>query len=342
MLGWVVILLGSRPTVLAQPPAPIVIAAGVPKYLGETRDYDRIFAELSEAGVTAFLSTTQYQEVPTTLALGTEVDFLPPCEPTSPAFAAMRKYGVKLIVPGQLFYGTDEFPALDDDPLRALMECAGEGMIFAVLSIDEPVNAIRNPDDPAQDVRALYERVKLIAPDLPVMMVHAPLPTEITEPDGSVRPPTLAEIDHYLSLAQDLSRYADMIGFDLYPIPPELAPIFAPGQGSSPVDYPTAFPGYLEWLNQTASGRPVFMVLQGFSYERLLDAATAQQAADAGYALRFPTPDELRQMVCLTYADQGMIVWWGQSHLIEDDAEFWGSVLDASRNVTTDPGAYCD
>lgn len=113
-----------------------VFMAGVPKFLGESRDYDRIFQALADAGVTAFFPTFQYQELPDARSLGYEADFLPPCEADDPAFAAMREHGVKLIVPGQGLYPLDAFPGPDDDPLRALMHCAGEEMIQAVLSID--------------------------------------------------------------------------------------------------------------------------------------------------------------------------------------------------------------
>lgn len=319
----------------------IVIAAGVPKPHGESGDYDHIFAELADAGVTVFLATSQYQEVPEPLSLGYEIDFLPPCTPESPAFAAMRKYGIRLIVPGQLLYAPGQFPPLEDDPLLALIECAGEDGIFAVFSVDEPAHAAQDASDPERDVRELYARVKEVAPELPVMMVHAPLPVEIIEDDGAVRAPMQAEIDAYLQQVELFSAHADIIGFDVYPIPPDIAPVVAPGLGTSPVPYQEAIPAYLDWLNGIAAGRPVFMVLQGFSYERQLDAATAQQVADAGFVLRFPSEDELREMACLTVTGGGMVAWWGQSHLLAEDADFWTSLLNVSRGVSADAAGYC-
>lgn len=337
-----VLISRNQPSVAAAEQRPvIVIAAGVPKYLGETRDYDRIFAELASAGVTAFLATSQYQEIPAALALDYEVDFLPPCKADSPAFTAMRKHKIQLIVPGALLYPPGAFPPLAEDPLRSLLDCLGKDLIFAVFSVDEPVNALTDATDPVKNVRELYERVKQVAPQIPVMMVHAPLPSETVDTTGTTRPTTQAELDAYLRQVEQFSVYADIIGFDVYPIPPEIAAVPAPGLGTRRVNYPEAFPAYLDWLKEVAAGRPVFMVLQGFSYARLLDAATAQEAVDAGFDLRFPTQAELREMACLTAASDGMIAWWGQSHLVEEDAAFWGDLLAVTEGVTADPSGYC-
>lgn len=339
----VVSLIALRLTAQAQsePPEVVVIAAGVPRPMGETRDYDGWFAELADAGVTAFLATSQYQEVPEALALNYEADFVPPCSPDDPAFAAMRAHDIQLVVPGQLFYPPGELPPLEADPLRALLACTGDAGIFGVLSVDEPVNAPHEPADPTRDVRAIYERVQQVAPNLPVLMVHAPIPSEIPLEDGTVRPVNEAEIAAYLVQVEQFSAYADIIGFDVYPIPPDIASVIAPGQGVVRVPYAIALPAYLDWLHQTADGRPIFMTLQGFSYARLLDAETNQQAADAGYRLRFPTETELRDMACLTAASDAMIVWWGQSHLTSEDTAFWTSLLDVTRGVSSDPDGYC-
>lgn len=320
----------EAPAVQAENPV-IVIAAGVPKYLGEAKDYDQIFGMLAQAGVTAFMPTSQYQEVPEPLALGYEVDFLPPCDPTAPVFEALREHHLKLLLPGELLYPPGQMPPLEDDPLRALMDCAGEAQIMGVLSLDEPIKTGRT----LGDVQALYERIKQVAPDLPVMMVHAPLVVED-------RPLSQEEIDTYLHTVSEYNVYADWVGFDLYPIPVDIMPVLAPGQGTDVIPYTTAFPAYLDWLDQTANDKPYFMVLQAFSYRHLLDEATAQEAEAAGYVLPLPTEEELRAMACMTVEGGGFITWWGQSHLTAADAEFWETVLDVTRQVTTDPLGYCE
>lgn len=318
-----------------------VTAVGVPKYWGETRDYDHWFGELAAAGVTAFLPYSAYQEAPEPLSLGYEVDFFPPCSYDDPAFQALRTHNIQLLVAGQVLYA-EGFPPLDEDPLRALMACAGEGMISAVLSIDEPGINQSDDSDPTENVRALYERVKAIDPTLPVMMVHAPIPDAVTEADGTSRAITEAEVDEYLRNVSAFSVYADIIGFDLYPIPTESASILAPDLGLTPVGYTEAFPAYLGWLQEAADDRPYFLALQAFSFERQVSAEIAQEIRDAGYIMRFPTESELQDMACMA-VEGGVseIAWWGQSLLIEEDAAFWESVLAVTQGVTSDADAYC-
>jgi hypothetical protein len=133
-----------------------------------------------------------------------------------------------------------------------------------------------------------------------------------------------------------------MIGFDLYPIPYPVAGLVAPNLGLELLDYREAFPAYLDWLAEVADGRPYFLVLQAFSYERQFSPEMAQELRDAGYDLPFPTEDELKEMACLA-AEGGAseIAWWGQSLLIEDDAAFWQSVLNVSEGISGDAEEYC-
>lgn len=327
----------------ATPPANIsVMMAGVPKHWGETRDYDAWFASLKAAGVTAFLPFSEYQEIPEALSLGYEADFLPPCTYDSPAFQALRTHDMKLIAAAQLLYPPGNFPPLESDPLLALSQCAGEGMIAAVLSIDEPFYSAQEGVDPYRDVRELYERVKQVMPDLPVMMVHAPIVTEMTDANGQPRPVTQDEVDYYLNEVEHLSEYADTVGFDFYPIPEEITRLTAPYQGITAVDYETAFPSYLQWLHDMTPGRSYMMVLQGFSYEQQLSPELAQQARDAGYTTLPPTEGELRNMACAVWRGGGSVIaWWGQTFLQEKDEAFWNVILKVSQQITSDPTVYC-
>jgi hypothetical protein len=329
------------PVSAATTPPITVSMAGVPRYWGETQDYDSWFGELSAVGVTSFLPFSIYQEVPEPLALGYEADFFPPCSYDDPAFEALRKHNMKLLVAGQVLYG-EGIPPLEEDPLKALMACTGEGVISAVLTIDEPGLNNTSADVDTEAVRAIYERVKEIDPNLPVMMVHAPIPVEITEADDTIRPVRQEEIDNYLANVVATSEYADMIGFDLYPIPPEVGGLVAPNLGVERVHYREAFPAYLDWLAEVAAGRPYFLVLQAFGYERQFSAEIVQEARDAGFNLRFPTEAELQEMACLAIAGGvSEIAWWGESLLIKEDAAFWQSVLTVTQSITQDSEAYC-
>ncbi len=343
LLCWIILLIvAGYQTVAGQDTKISVIMVGVPKHWGETRDYNDWFMKLKAAGVTAFLPFSEYQEAPEVLSLGYEVDFLPPCDRNSPAFQALRKHDMKLIVPAQLLYAPDNFPSLQDDPLLALSQCAGEGMIAAVLSIDEPFYAPRDPVDPYKDVRELYERVKTVTPELPVLMVHAPVLSQVTGTDGQARAVTQDEVDYYLSEVEHLSDYADIIGFDLYPIPTELMGFSAPGQNGLPVDYTIAFPSYMDWLRQHAGERQYMMVLQGFSFEDQFSPEMAQQVKDAGYTMRVPDEGELRTMACDVWQGGGSVIaWWGPSLLVEDDEVFWNQILEVSQHITSEPAEYC-
>src|SRR3712207_2444919 len=145
-------------------------AAGVPKSLGQSRDYDRIFSELRAAGFKLFFPTFQYLEQPAAKSLGFEIDFLPPCSADAPAFAALRRHNIQLVVPGEMLYPTESpFPPFASDPLRALIACAGRNNILGVASYDEPAHQ----GTPESVLQRLHQRVKQVDPTLPVLMVHA-------------------------------------------------------------------------------------------------------------------------------------------------------------------------
>ncbi|MFV1949864.1 MAG: putative glycoside hydrolase [Anaerolineales bacterium] len=311
-----------------------ITTAGVPKYLSETRDYDVIFSELSKAGVTSFFPTFQYQEIPQALSLGYETDFFPPCSSQDPAFQSLREHNIKLVVPGEMLYPRDNFPPLEDDPLLALLDCTGPGGIAAVLSIDEPFGAIRNPENPYQDVAALYERVKQVMPEIPVMMVHAPIPAYIEENNGSFRPVTQEEIDYYLGEVLNFSIFSDSFGFDVYPIPTDVAGLATPYQTGEVTDYGAAIADYTRWLRENAGDKPYFMVLQGFPYSRLFDASKVLPA---------PTGAELQEMACLTWqGGVSDIIWWGQGFLLEEDEPLWQNILEVSTGIEANPAGYCE
>lgn len=351
LVGLTIMVSAVYPTVYlednAVPSKPLgATFAGVPRYWGENRDYDAWFQALAEVGTTAFLPYSAYQELPESLSLGYEADFFPPCRYDAPAFQALRDHQIKLIAAGSLLYPTVELPSIDQDPLRALLDCTGDGMIAAVYSIDEPAyQALLDPanSDVYEHVEALYRRVKAIDPTLPVLMVHGPIRSEIQEADGTFRPTTQTEIDQYLDAVKKLSDYADIIAFDLYPIPAEIGHFPAPGQGVSSVDYTIAFPSYLQWLEEVAGDKPYFIVLQAFSFERQLSAEMAREVIDAGFAVRPPTLVELQDMACLSFeGGASEIGWWGQSFLIEGDETLWENVLDVTHNMTSDPHRYCE
>ncbi|NDJ75673.1 MAG: hypothetical protein GYB65_05395, partial [Chloroflexi bacterium] len=172
---------------------------------------------------------------------------------------------------------------------------------------------------------------------LPVMMVHAPVPAVLDEGDG-LRPVTPDEIAYYLGETVRYSQTADIIGFDVYPIPPEFAQVTSPYLDGEQADVYTTLTDYAAWLAEIGEGRPYFLALQAFAYADLGDLGPDAPAA----AAQKPTPDDLRTMACAAWeGGAAVIVWWGQSLLDADDAAFWADVLAASRAITRDPVNYC-
>ncbi|MEQ1843026.1 MAG: hypothetical protein ABL994_21700, partial [Verrucomicrobiales bacterium] len=315
---------------------PKILAAGAPRFLGESATDDAFFAELAAANMTSFLPIFQYQEVPESQSLPREADFYPPCSRDDDPFRSMRVPGVKLVIPGNLLYASDLTPEQGDEILRTIIDCAGEDGVAAIFSVDEP--ALGNPDLDQREaqVRLLYERSKLIAPSVPVVMVHAPVMTEWLNSDGTWSPVTVEQTEAYLAAVSRLSVWSDIVGFDLYIIPAETAKFSAPGHGIDVVDDVVAIPAYLDWLAVNAPGKETLLVLQGFSYTNLLGL---DEEIDA---TRRPSLHELTRMACAGWlGGVSHLAWWGQSFLRESDGALWNDIKAVSLSISTDPRTLC-
>lgn len=304
-------------------------AAGVPKSLGGSRDYDRIFAALKAAKIALFLPTSIYQISPETKSLEREGDLLPPCTAASPAIAALVKADLRLVAPANLLYPANRaLPPIASDPLRALIACLGRDHLFGVLAYDEPAHQKLAPDLS----RRLYERVKAVDPSLPVLMVHAPLKPTLE------RDSTAAGRAAYLAQVLAHSRYADIVGFDLYTIPQSMARIGTPQSGDRTVDYATAARDYAAWLRQNLPGKRHLAVLQAFSYADQYAPSPWRDAEAKRLAVRPPSADELRQMARLSIDGGASVVfWWGESLLPSEDAPLWHDVLAVSKEMGSSP-----
>ncbi|MDQ0321098.1 hypothetical protein QO002_003236 [Pararhizobium capsulatum DSM 1112] len=299
--------------------------AGVPKYIGASRDYETMFAQLSAAGIDIFFPVFQYQEAPAPATLGHEADFVPPCERTSPAFAALRRHKIRLVVPGGLIYPTSgAFPSIELDPLNALLACAGREAIYGVLGFDEPaLNGIG-----LDASRKLYERVKEIDPSLPVLMVQSPMVIEPGRQDSD------AARTQYMEQVRQQSEYADIVGFSLYAIPAAIAKLGSPGHGDEIVDYPTAIDGYMGWLSDNLPGKQTMAVLQSFAYADQFEHAYLTQVAPPEMIAeaRDPTKQELKTMAQISI-DRGaqLIIWYGSAFKADPASPLWDDVLTVSK-----------
>jgi hypothetical protein len=302
---------------------PVYGVAGVPVDLGRSRDYETIFRQLASSGVELFFPTFLYQQLPAPRSLGFERDFAPPCRPDDPAFRALRETGMGLIVPASLLYAPDRpLPSLDDDPMAALVDCAGEGVVRGFLTHDEPVHA----GVPEAAVEALYARIKQVAPDIPVMMVHAPMTTD-TSPQFHLE---------YIEAVRSMSRHADIVGFDVYPVPGMIAKIVRPRSGTEVLEDAEAVRAYADLMRELAPERRHLMVLQNFAYADQFSsmARTAFPSALVA-AARGPTEAELEAMA--RAAEEGgaeVIVWFGGAYTPSALAGHWRATLDVTAGMT--------
>lgn len=302
--------------------------AGVPVALGKLRDYNSIFATLKASGVSIYFPTSQYEEQPAAKALGTEPDFLTPCSASSPAFDALRRHKMRLLIAGELLYGRGQgMPSLDADPLRQIIECAGRSQVYGILSYDEPVSSGAS----IKDVARLFDRIKEIDPTLPVLMVHAPV--VLDKPEFASLPAQAA----YLDKVKSYSFYADFVGFDVYPIVKEIAQIGSPASGGAMVGYVDAVKDHLKWLRDELPDHGFMMVLQGFSYAdqyepNFLRTIAPQEMLDA---VRPPNLDETMEMAQLSISGGAeLVIWWGLSFQKDGQSPIWRDVLSAVRTLS--------
>jgi hypothetical protein len=297
--------------------------AGVPKSLGETRDYDKIFGQLKASGMSVFFGTFQFQEVPTGLSLGFEGDFLPPCQATDKPFVALKAHGIKLLVPGNLIYPPDqeELPPLDSDPLRQLLACTGTDGIYGVSNYDEPSHT--NITD--SQLKRLFDRVKLVEPTLRVLMVHAPLFTD--QAAETYKP--------YLDVVVRQSAFADVVGFDVYAVPPAIVKIANP-DGSASDDPADAIGAYMSWIRQKAPTKSFLMVLQGHSIADVFAAAERDKfPPEILNVVRPPNLKETRDMARRAVdGNASIVIWWGPSFVKSDATPPWASIRSTVAELT--------
>ncbi len=303
-----------------------MIAAGVPKPLAEAEDFENIFHALAEAGMTVFFPTFQFEEIPEAKSLEFETYFLPPCQPLNPALSAMLQEKVSLMVPGELLYPQlpAPFPTQEEDPLRALLDCLGDKGIYGVYSYDEPVMQAVS----LGSVRRFYERVKRIDPNLPVLMIHVPM---LADAENLQTPEQRAA---YLDNVKEYSQYADVVGFDVYPIPQLIAKVITP-YSSDTKDYRLQLTDYLNWLQAELPTKHHALVLQGFSYTYQFEDGYLEEnfPPEVLAIIRPPNREELQEMVKVVQEHNAQVIWWGQSFIEEDETALWNDILFASKQA---------
>jgi hypothetical protein len=303
------------------------IAAGIPyAELGSSKNWTSAFSKLSASNINIFLPTFQFEEVPEAKSFGHEVDFLTLCTEPHLVHKAMKEEGVKLLLPLEVWYPSgDPLPALADDPLTQFIACVGREQITGVTLYDEAIHV----GVPLQKVKELYERVKLVDPTLPVLMVHAYV---TADSDGAM---TETERRNYFEEVVAYSEYADIVGFDAYAIPVPIAKISTPYASGAEVPYDVAIEDYLLWLEDRIPEKPHLMVYQAFSfadqYSQDILKTLPQELVDS--ASIAPTQSEIDTMVSLAQKyNIAYVAWWGQSFL-QKDIGVWESILRTTKSL---------
>lgn len=299
---------------------PMVLgSAGMPRAMA---DYDHAFGQMADHNLRLFFPTFQYQELPQPRSSGAEQDFLPPCTRDDPGFRAMRKHGVRLIVPADLIYPAQKaLPPPDADPLLALIRCAGREGVFALSAPDEP--ALNGVEEAR--IAALAAHLRRVAPGLPLIMVHAPL---LADHRDFATP---AQRKEYLQRVLRLSRHADIVGFDIYPIPPDQMPILSP-QSDAPEGFPQIVEDYLRWQGDNMPQTRKLLVMQGFGFSDL--AAPGLLPAPERALFAAPTPAQIAGMLDLARRHGVELgLWWGVSALRDEGSPPWPAILDAAKGA---------
>ena len=107
--------------------------------------------------------------------------------------------------------------------------------VYGVYSYDEPVAQGIS----LESVKRLYEHVKSIDPNLPVLMIHALLVLDV----AIMQSPEQRAA--YLNKVIEYSQYADIVGFDVYPIPSHITQLATPYSDDPTRDYRLVIKDYL-------------------------------------------------------------------------------------------------
>ncbi|MFT6556368.1 hypothetical protein [Sneathiella sp.] len=306
------------------------LLAGAPRPLVKNENYSALFALLQANKIAAFLPTFQYQEIPEPRSFGFESDFVAPCSANDPPFRALRRSSVKLLVPGELIYpdaGQLSGPIPENDPLVQLISCVGRDQIYGITNYDEAAFHGRS----ITDVQRLYERVKAVDPSLTVLMVHGPLVMDRPEfSNHSKRQKYLHDVVRY-------SRYADIVGFDVYPVPGMIAKLATPLSNGEQVETDQAVPGYLKWMSDHLPEKRKLMVLQGFAYTDMYEFDFLKSAVP--YALRAiiqpPDSNQLETMLAAAEAyEVEAVIWWGQAALRDTTQAPWPDILKFAKQFS--------
>lgn len=294
---------------------------GVPYDVAVTRDFDAIFAQMQASGQSLIMPMAIYESHPVQLSTGLDAVFFPPPYGSADAalYAAMRAHGIKLVVPAELVYPQgNALPAPADDPLLALIEAAGADLVAAVYTYDEPVlNGVSTAA-----LRAVYQHVKSIAPELSVIQVNAP-----AEAGGS--------LGSYLADVLSAAQWADQVGFSIYGTGLPGSGFRTPFSGGAVVDQTTALGDYMQWIDIFLPDKGKVGVLQGFGLADLFSDSMLA-GMDPALVQAASTPDAAAMAeAARALAGADTLMWFGPSYLESSLGTAWQDILRISASLET-------
>ena len=266
-----------------------------------------------------FFATTIYEEIPIRRGLGYESDLLPPPFGTADQelYDLARSYGIKISFSADYLYPLER-GGIDPsfDPLQALVDAGAADIIHSIANYDEPA---WNGIDPSVS-RELYLHVKSLLPQIPVLQVHAP----VTESD-----PT-----DYLDAVKDHAEWADIVGFNVYPIADPISGARTPYTPDAFLSPGAALEEYVDWLEAEFPDKLHTMVLQTFERAELYTDGTAEFfEAFSDTTSRDPTFLEMREML-IAVEDVDTVFWWGGSLQDTEADPVWQNALTLSEIAT--------
>jgi hypothetical protein len=301
--------------------------AGVPRDLAFQRNYNKIFRILVQNGITEFFPTFQYQEIPNPISYGYEKDFSAPCRADSKAFKALRNTNMKLLIPAEIVYPNPKklrSVSGKNSPLAQIIACAGIENIAGITNYDEAVFQGVSIDS----VRAFYTHAKSVAPSIPVLLVHGPIIMDKSVFNSA------RKRDRYLDKVIAFSAYADIIGFDVYPVPIGVSRVATPLSKGKHRTADKAIGEYMSWLNDAIPSKPKLMILQGFSYADMYESSflKANISKELRDYVKPPIAQEIDAMVKQAQ-QKGVtkIIWWGQAALKNSTQAPWPDILRMGR-----------
>lgn len=295
---------------------------GVPYDLAISRDFDAVFSQMQAAGQTLIMPMSLYESHPVPQGTGLEAAFFPP--PFGVAdesvYAAMREYGVRLVLPAELMYplGT-ALPAPEHDPFRALLEAAGADLVAAVYTYDEPVqNGVS-----ASALQAVYEHVKSIVPDLTVIQVNAPVE------HGQ-------DIGAYLTSVAAAAQWADQVGFSIYGSGLAGSGFVTPYSSGGLSDTVTALTDYVRWIDDVLPEKQKVGILQGFGLADLFSESLLE-GFDPQVVQAAAAPDVVAMSEgARVLSGVDTLMWFGPSYLDNSLETAWQDILRVSASLATD------